>query len=91
VKVVVQVAAGGSRLGSGDPLQRLKLGIGKLICLMPTKQIGKDGYGYESGGILRGQVEIIKYTYGIMSKLDMEKLMSQQSMTFGLDVKNCKN
>ena len=48
----------------------------------------KDGYGYESRGVLRGSRNN-QYTYGIMSK--MEKEMSDTvSMTLGLDMRTAK-
>ena len=48
----------------------------------------KDGYGYESRGVLRGSRNN-QSTYGIMSK--MEKEMSDTvSMTVGLDVRTAK-
>jgi hypothetical protein len=48
----------------------------------------KDGYGYESRGVLRGSRNN-QYTFGIMSK--MEKEMSETlSMTYGLDLRTAK-
>ena len=48
----------------------------------------KDGYGYESRGVLRGSRNN-QYTFGIMSKL--EKEMSETlSMTYGLDMRTAE-
>jgi hypothetical protein len=48
----------------------------------------KDGYGYESAGVLRGSRNN-QYTYGIMSRMEKE-MTDTVSMTVGLDVRTAK-
>ena len=48
----------------------------------------KDGYGYESRGVLRGSRNN-QYTYGIMSKMEKE-MTDTVSMTLGLDIRTAK-
>jgi len=77
---------GGSRLGSGDPLQNKARDWQATIDANQTNWV--DGYGYESGAILRSSRNN-QSTYGIMSKLDME-INDSTSLTFGLDVRTAK-
>ena len=48
----------------------------------------KDGYGYESRGVLRGSRNN-QSTYGIMSKMEKE-MTDTVSMTLGLDIRTAK-
>jgi iron complex outermembrane receptor protein len=79
-------AWGGSRLASGDPLQNKATDWQATIDANQTNWV--DGYGYESGAILRSSRNN-QSTVGVMSKLDMD-LNDSTSLTFGLDVRTAK-